>query len=217
MDPITGTLATVASLGNLGGSIYSGKNQAKAQREANDLQRQIYQEQVAAQEPWRQAGLGALSDLRSLMSDPSSIENSAAYQFRLGEGQKALERNLAARGGTLGGGALKELTRYGQGMASDEFTNQFNRLASIAGLGQSATNTIGSYAGNYGNNAAEGLTALGNIKASSYLGGASALSSGIGDYMNYNLMRDVYGVDSPQPQRSSGMQSPMAWEGWGGK
>lgn len=175
------------------GSLYSGKKQEKAQKQANALQLEMFNRQMAAQEPWRQAGIGALGDLQSLLSDPGSIENSAAYQFRFDEGQKAMERNLAARGGTLGGGALRELTRYGQGMASDEFQNQFNRLAALAGVGQSATGQQGSYMGAYGQSGAEGLANLGNIKASSYLGAGQALASGIGDYMNYNLMRDIYG------------------------
>ncbi len=199
-----------AALGALG-SLYSGKKQAKAQQSANALQLEMFNRQMAAQEPWRQAGVGALSDLQSLMADPGSIENTAAYQFRFDEGQKALERNLAARGGSLGGGALRELTRYGQGMASDEFQNQFNRLASLAGLGTNATAQQGAYMGAYGQNAAEGLTGLGNIKASSYLGAGQAIAGGIGDYMNYNLMRDIYGDGGGSAGGNGG-----GWFGGGG-
>lgn len=207
-------MAAMAGLNALG-SIYAGKQQAKAQREALAAQQAMFDRQVALQEPWRQTGIGALSDLRSLMANPQIIEANPAYQFRQEQGQKALERNLAARGGTLGGGALKELTRYGQGMASDEFQNQFNRLAALAGIGQAATNQQTAAASAYGANQAEGLANLGNIKASSYLGVGGALNQGIGDYMNYNLMRDIYGVGNQGGGSSGGMKSPQAWEGWG--
>jgi hypothetical protein len=50
------------------------------------------------------------------------------YQFRLAEGQKALERSAAARGGLNSGGTLKALARYSQGVASDEFQRSFERF-----------------------------------------------------------------------------------------
>src|SRR6187399_1520151 len=49
-----------------------------------------------------------------LASDPG-------YQFRLSEGQKGIERSAAGRGGLFSGQAGKELERYAQGFASNEF------------------------------------------------------------------------------------------------
>lgn len=209
-------IAAAAGAGvNLLGSVLSSNAQSKAQKAQNALQLDMFNRQMAAQEPWRQAGIGALSDMRSLMADPSKIQDSAAYQFRFGEGNRALERNLAARGGSLGGGALRELTRYGQGMASDEFTNQYNRLASLAGLGQQSTNQQGAYMGNYSQAGGEGQAMLGNIKASSYGGMANAIGGGISDYMNYNLLRDVYGSGSGGGGGySGGMKAPRADTGY---
>jgi hypothetical protein len=51
------------------------------------------------------------------------------YEFRQQEGNKALERSAAARGGLYSGAALKALDRYNQDYASNEFTNAFNRDA----------------------------------------------------------------------------------------
>lgn len=212
------TAAALLAAGGLNalGGVLAGREQRKAQQEEIAAQEAMFNRQVALQEPWRQAGMGALSGLQDLLKNPQSIQDSPAYQFRFEQGNKALERNLAARGGTLGGGALKELTRYGQGMAGDEFQNQFNRLASLAGLGQAATNQTGAYMGNFGAQQAEGIGNLGNIRASSYLGAAGALNQGVGDYMNYNLMRDIYGVGGSSGGSSAGgMKSPQAWEGWG--
>jgi hypothetical protein len=49
------------------------------------------------------------------------------YQFRLSEGQRALERSGAARGVTNTGGNMKGLLDYGQQAASQEYGNVYNR------------------------------------------------------------------------------------------
>jgi len=49
------------------------------------------------------------------------------YQFRLSEGQKALERSGAARGVTNTGGNMKGLLDYGQQAASQEYGNVYDR------------------------------------------------------------------------------------------
>lgn len=50
------------------------------------------------------------------------------YDFRLAEGQKLLQGSAAARGGLLSGATLKDLTNYGQGAASQEYANAFDRF-----------------------------------------------------------------------------------------
>lgn len=52
---------------------------------------------------------------------------SAAAQFRLAEGLKARQRSAAARGTLFNTGTLKELERFGSGLASQEYDNDFNR------------------------------------------------------------------------------------------
>jgi hypothetical protein len=79
----------------------------------------------------------------NFMTDPG-------YQFRFEEGQRALERGAAANGGLLSGGFGRQMTRYGQDYASNEYGNVYNRIANIAGLGQVATNQSGQYAMNAG-------------------------------------------------------------------
>jgi hypothetical protein len=49
------------------------------------------------------------------------------YQFRLAEGQRALENSGAARGVTNTGGNMKGLLDYGQQAASQEYGNVYNR------------------------------------------------------------------------------------------
>jgi len=54
-------------------------------------------------------------------------EQSPGFQFRLGEGLKALQRSAAARGTLLTGGTLKSLTDYAQGSASQEYDKVYGR------------------------------------------------------------------------------------------
>ena len=166
----------------------AAKTQADAAQGAQDVQRDIFNRQVELQEPWRQAGINALGKLQSgdVMGymDPS-------YQFRLSEGLKAMQRTAAARGGLLSGGALKEAQRYGQGLASTEYGNAFNRLASLAGVGQTATNQLGSAAGTYGSNVGNLMTSGAASRASGYVGGANALTGGLGQYLNYTQNQNL--------------------------
>lgn len=214
MDPITGTLATVASLGNIGGSIYAANKQTKAQKEANALNREAFEYQKNIQAPYVQAGHKSLADLQALMADPASIQRDPMYQWRIGQGEEALTRNMAARGGMLGGAALKQLQRYGQGFASQEFQNQFNRLSALAGIGQAGANTMTGVAGNFGANAMEGATALGNIEASRALGIGSSLNNALNTYLSYDLQNKWLGGGGTSGS-GGGLPSPRAWEGWG--
>jgi hypothetical protein len=49
------------------------------------------------------------------------------YQFRVSEGQKALERSAAGKGLLLSGGQLKDLTRFGQDMGAQEYGAAYAR------------------------------------------------------------------------------------------
>ncbi len=69
--------------------------------------------------------------LSDLLNNPSSIESDPSYQFRLGQGNQAINRSAAAKGMLGSGNVLAELAKYGQGMASQEYGNQFNRLSDL--------------------------------------------------------------------------------------
>ena len=72
---------------------------------------------------------------------------------------------------------MKAQTRYGQGVASDEFLRYSNALANIAGLGQVSGQTVSSAASNYGANAANAAMNSGMARASGYLGVGNAAGS----------------------------------------
>jgi hypothetical protein len=175
------------------------------------LQQKQYEENVKRQQPFYDVGVNALPELVQASKytpfDMSQFTADPGYGFRLSEGQKALERSAAARGGLISGGALKAATRFGQEMGSQEYTNAFNRyqaerqarlgpLQSLTGMGQTTANTIGaagaqnaSAIGNYGmagaNATAEGYLGSANARASGYVGTANAFNSGLSNYLGY--------------------------------
>ena len=68
------------------------------------------------------------SQLGKLMADPGGyMAQDPGYQYRLQEGEKALTRAQAARGGRASGRALQELQQHAQGLASQEFGNAAQR------------------------------------------------------------------------------------------
>ncbi len=71
--------------------------------------------------------------LKNLLDNPDSINQSAAYKFRVGQGQEALQRSLGAKGLLNSGNRLMELTKYGQDMASQEYDAQYGRLGNLLG------------------------------------------------------------------------------------
>jgi hypothetical protein len=189
---------------------------AAATREASDVQRQMFERQVELQEPWRKAGEQALNKLVPLSTEytPFGMQQFQAdpgYAFRLSEGQKALERSAAARGGLISGNALRAAQKYGQEMGSQEYQNAFDRyqaertsrlqpLQSLAGVGQTSAQSLGSAAqqyganiGNLGINQAQLAGQAGLSRASSYGNAVNQLAYLGGRYMENNQNRPTFG------------------------
>jgi hypothetical protein len=190
----------------------AAKTQAAAAGQAADIQQQQYEQTRADQAPYREAGYNALANLqRTAGNVPGAFKFGASdyqadpgYAFRLAEGQKALDRQAAARGGLISGGALRAAQRYGQEMGSQEFGNAYNRAltgyntevarenqlynrqAGLAGIGQTATNLVGTAGQNYATNVGNLMTGAGAAQAAGQVGMANALTGGLGTYLNYN-------------------------------
>jgi hypothetical protein len=71
--------------------------------------------------------------LRQLMNNPDSISDTGAYKFAFNQGQQAIERSAAAKGMSGSGNVLAELMNYGQGMASQQYGTEADRLAGLSG------------------------------------------------------------------------------------
>ena len=230
LAPATGgaSLALMsAGLGaSIGGSLGAGEEQAGAAREAanvygasadraSDVQRQMFERQVELQKPFREAGLRALGKLEGASDytpfGMGQFQQDPGYAFRLGEGQKALDRQAAARGGLISGGALKAAQRYGQEMGSQEYQNAFNRyqterearlgpLQSLAGLGPTSANQLGAAGQQYGANVGNIGMGAGEAQGNALLAGAQARGSAyqgigqqIGNFMGQPGMQNYLG------------------------
>jgi len=100
--------------------------------------------------PYMEAGLGGLQRFEELSQQPLDITSDPGYQFRLQQGEQAIQRRQAAGGTQYGGGALKELAKFSQGLASQEYGSAYNRRQqdlqtqmSLAQLGMGASGAYG--------------------------------------------------------------------------
>ena len=170
----------------------AAKSQERAAGQAADLQREQFERQIELQEPWRRAGVNALNKLGTGFTGQVDLTQDPGYAFRLSQGTKALERSAAARGGLISGNTGGALQQYGQGLASQEYQNAYNRAlnqynttAALAGVGQTSVNQLGAAGQNYATGAGEALGAGAQARASGYMGMANAIGGGVGQYYNY--------------------------------
>lgn len=198
-DPVSGAIGGSAVLG-ASSSRSAAKSQERAAGQAADLQREQFERQIELQEPWRRAGERALGKLEAASEytpfGMAQFQADPGYGFRFDQGQKALERSAAARGGLISGNTGGALQQFGQGMASQEYQNAFNRyqaerqarlgpLQSLAGVGQTSINALGQAGGAYASGMGEALGAGAQARASGYMGAANAFGGGVGQYMGY--------------------------------
>jgi hypothetical protein len=203
----------------------AAKTQAGAAADATAAQERMFERQVELQEPFREAGMAGQNRLLQLLGlgeDKSAADfgkyasaefgmdkftADPGYAFRMSEGMKGLERSAAARGGLLSGSALKGIQRYGQDLASQEYQNAFNRyqtartntlnpFQSLAGVAQSSANTLTGAAGTLGGQIGSNIIGAGNAMAAGQIGQANAISSGVGQginfYQNQQMMNRLF-------------------------
>lgn len=188
-------VAGAAVVGGIGGALISSNaasNAAdqQAQGTANALAENAREFDItqANQAPYLAAGktaLGQLATENDAPLDTSTLQMDPGYQFGLKQGQQAVDRKTAAAGGRISGAALKEAAQYGTDYATNGYntayarvnqarTDRLNRLAALAGIGQTATQNAGAQGANNanansalmvaaGNNAGAATLAQGNI------------------------------------------------------
>ncbi len=80
--------------------------------------------------------------------DAQSVLNDPGYQFRLNQGEQALQQGAAAKGTLNGGATQKAILGYGQDYASNEFNNVWNR--DLTEYNTNLDSALKTYATNYG-------------------------------------------------------------------
>lgn len=203
------TAAVVTAAASVGGAVAQKRSadkavkaQTKASREAIAAQQSSEERALALQRPFFNAGYAAnaaLLDLngidRSKLGPGEGVEPGSpgdlssygkynfqadpGYEFRMGEGIKALDRSAAARGTLNSGGQLRKLTRYGQDYASAEYQNVYSRIAQIAGFGRGASSESAGIIVNTGQNIGGALVNAGEARASGYIASGNAFANAL--------------------------------------
>lgn len=171
-------------------------------------------------QPYTDLGSTAAGKLNGALQDPFkfNLQDDPGYAFRLKQGADAVSKSAAAAGGAVSGGALKALTQYGQGFASNEYSNAFARnqqqlqnLFQGTGIGLNAATTQAGGIANANQNetglttnllnnnsalASQNFTGAGNAAAAGTVGSANALGGAVnnlGQTANqlflYNLLK----------------------------
>lgn len=84
-------------------------------------------------DPYMSRGSQADTERMALSGTPLDVDvtQDPGYQFRMREAQKALQRQRSAAGTMASGGALRELARYSQDLASQEYGQAWNRASQL--------------------------------------------------------------------------------------
>ena len=166
---VAAAMVGAAAVGAAGSAYASKKSssaaqtQAKSADAASQIQWDMYDQTRKDLDPYKQAGATSLSQMMGQMTPDGyfnqtytgqDIYSDPSYQFRLQQGQDAIQSSAAAKGGLLTGATLKALQNYGQESASQEYsnaynrfnadqTNRYNRLSNLVGIGQNAAAQVG--------------------------------------------------------------------------
>lgn len=180
-----------AALG-LGGSLLSSNAANKASKRQASAARRAEQRFA----PFANVGQGAVTTLGQLFgigpqgeqgnADFSRFFESPDFKFALQEGTKALDFSNAAKGLLQSGNHLRDLTSFGQGLATQNFGNFFNRLLQLSQLG---SNAAGGQAQQIGN--------LGQAQASGIIGSGNALNAGLSNAGNNLALFSLLNQSNP--------------------
>lgn len=195
---IAGGAALVGGAMSSSASKKAAKSQAKSADAASQIQLDMYNQTRQDLDPYKQAGATSLSQLMGQMTPDGyfnqtytgqDIYSDPSYQFRLQQGQDAIQSSAAAKGGLLTGATLKALQNYGQESASQEYsnaynrfnadqTNRYNRLSNLVGIGQNAAAQVGNAGAQTAQAVANNTMAGANALAAGQIGSANAWTNG---------------------------------------
>lgn len=172
------SMAASMGLQALGGVLgrRSAKRAARAReqayRDASEIVGTAHDEAAAFLDPRHSQEQAAIERVNALLGlggeapDFDLFRSTPGYQFALDEGQRAIDRSAAARGGLVSGNTLAELTRYGTGLADQTFQNYLGNVLGLQSQGVDAA-------------LANMRTGLGAQQADFRLGAGGARASGI--------------------------------------
>jgi len=210
-------MAFISSIASLAGSFigadasrHAANTQADSAKAAQQLQLDMFNRNKQDLAPWMQSGQKGNEALMNFLGlggggfDPNApgvrpfgvqdFQQDPGYQFRMNEGLNAVLNKRSAIGGLNSGNTMRALEDYGQGMASNEYQNAFNRYnqgqqniySRLSGISNTGANSAAGIAGLGANAAARagdfGVQG-GNALAAGTVGQANAVTGGINDLM----------------------------------
>ena len=113
------------------------------------------------------------------------VRNLPGYQFARDEAMNSIQRGAAAHGTLLTGGLQKRLGEViGNAVAGPAYQSQVGNLFNLATLGENAAAGTGAAMGQYGNNASNLITGIGNSQAAGTAAGGAAWGNALGNLGN---------------------------------
>lgn len=209
--------AVVGAAGSAIASSSAASAQKSAVNKASDTQLSMFNQMANTLQPYVSTGNTALQGLGTLTSNgyfnpvnmnEQTLEQTPGYQFALNQGLKSVQNSNAARGLGVSGAAMKGAANYATGLAdqtyqqqfSNALTNQnnvFNRLMSMAQLGESAGAGVGSAGIQTGQSIGQNTIGAGNAQAASYMNMGNAFNnaaSSVGNLYTTNALMQGMGM-----------------------
>lgn len=203
---IVGGVASSAIGGSAAKS--AANTQADAANNAANLQWQQFQQLQQNLQPYMNLGQWAAPRLTqqadalgkfnfNFNPTEEQLQQTPGYQFTLNQGLNTVNNQLAAKGLNLSGAQAKGIAQYTTGLADQTYQQQYqnalqnfmtnygvqsdmyNRLAGIAGLGQSSAAGVGNAGLQTASNVGNFLTSGANASAAGTIGAANAIGGGL--------------------------------------
>ena len=217
-----GTAALIGGGMSLAGAVIGADASKSASRQAADAannatatQLQMFNTTNQQQAPWRQAGENALSTIASMQPqfthsfDANDLKTNLApnYQFMLDQGLGAVKNAGNLQTGLLSGNTLKGIADYTTNFAGNAYQNAFenysknqnnifNRLSTIAGLGNAAAIAGGSQGVTAAGNAGTAQIAGGAAQAAGTMGAANAITGGMNNALGWYTLPQMMNYGS---------------------
>lgn len=189
----------------------AAREQARTQRAAIQLQRDMYENTRSDLAPYREGGGTAVSPLVSLVTDPRAaadyVQTNPMYHAAASQASDELMANQAAKG-MLGSGYTAGALQQKYLALGDQFLNsQVNRLSNLAHMGQSAAAGTASANQSAGNALSDLIQGQGNIAAAGQIGQANAWGNALngvaqagGSYLQgYKTRQPEFDVNATMP------------------
>lgn len=158
---------------------------AQAAQQGVDTIKGYYNDAKGYMQPYMDTGIMGNSQLQKLLGgDYSGFYNSPDYKAAMQSGGDMLDRSAASHGMLFSGAHQKDLSNFGQQMATQYLGNYRNWLGGIQANGQAAAGDLGRLGMGAGNSIATLYGGAGNARASSYAANGANTSDTFGQLGN---------------------------------